>query len=90
MKANNKNIKSLDQFNDQKIDVKATNRQEEFLAKYEDFKYGIQKQSSKTDWADEISNQEKKSIELGLADADNGRLKPNSEAKNIYERGFRI
>jgi vacuolar-type H+-ATPase subunit H len=36
------------------------------------------------DWADEISNQEKESIELGISDADNGRLKPNSEAKKIY------
>lgn len=36
------------------------------------------------DWADEISGSEKESIELGLSDADNGRLKPNSEAKKIY------
>ncbi|RYM34985.1 hypothetical protein ERX46_06320 [Brumimicrobium glaciale] len=81
-------MKSLDQFNDHKIDIKGTDRQEEFQAKYEAFKYGIQKQSSKTDWADEISNQENKSIELGIADADNGRLKSNSEAKNIYGKGL--
>lgn len=36
------------------------------------------------DWSDELSDPEKKSIELGLSDADNGKLKPNSEAKKIY------
>ncbi|PKR81283.1 hypothetical protein CW751_05540 [Brumimicrobium salinarum] len=40
--------------------------------------------SETKDWAKEISDSEKKSIELGLSDADNGRLKPNSEAKKIY------
>lgn len=32
----------------------------------------------------ELSEAEKKSIELGLADAEKGNLKPNSEAKKIY------
>ena len=42
------------------------------------------RRSETKDWADEISDPEKKSIELGLSDADNGKLKPNSEAKKIY------
>ena len=33
-----------------------------------------------------ISDAEKKSIELGISDADNGNLKPLSEAKKIYEK----
>jgi len=38
------------------------------------------------DWWNEISDIEKKSIELGISDADNGNLKPHSEAKKIYEK----
>jgi len=36
------------------------------------------------DWWEKISDNEKKSIKAGLADADNGKLKENSEAKSIY------
>jgi uncharacterized protein HemY len=36
------------------------------------------------DWWNEISDTEKKSIELGTSDAENGKLKPNSEAEKIY------
>lgn len=36
------------------------------------------------DWWNEISDAEKKSIEKGILDADNGKLKPNSDAKKIY------
>ena len=32
------------------------------------------------------SDAEKKSVELGIIDADNGKLKPHSEAKKIYEK----
>jgi hypothetical protein len=38
------------------------------------------------DWWNEISDAEKKSIESGISDADNGKLKPHSEAKKIYEK----
>lgn len=38
------------------------------------------------DWWNEISDVEKKSIELGISDADNGNLKPHSEVKKIYEK----
>lgn len=36
------------------------------------------------DWWNEISDTEKESIEIGLSDAENGKLKPNSEAERIY------
>ncbi|MCB0801575.1 MAG: hypothetical protein KDB74_00630 [Flavobacteriales bacterium] len=36
------------------------------------------------DWWDEISDTEKKAIESGIADADNGKLNSHSEAKKIY------
>jgi hypothetical protein len=42
------------------------------------------RRSETKDWADELTDPEKKSIELGLSDAENGNLKPNSEAKKIY------
>ena len=42
------------------------------------------RRSETKDWADELTDPERKSIELGLSDADNGKLKPNSEAKKIY------
>lgn len=37
-------------------------------------------------WWNKISDDEKKSIELGISDADNGNLKPHSEAQKIYEK----
>lgn len=36
------------------------------------------------DWWNEISEDEKESIELGIADAENGNLQPNSAAKKVY------
>ncbi|WP_310992055.1 hypothetical protein [Aequorivita marina] len=42
--------------------------------------------SENKDWWNEISDAEKKSIELGISDADNGNLKPHAEAKKIYEK----
>lgn len=42
--------------------------------------------SEKEDWWNKTSDAEKKSIELGVSDADNGKLKPHSEAKKIYEK----
>ncbi len=44
------------------------------------------KENESKNWWNDISDAEKKSIELGIADADNGKLKPNSEAKKIYEK----
>jgi len=36
------------------------------------------------DWLNSISEQEKKSIELGLQDADEGKLNPHGKAKEVY------
>jgi hypothetical protein len=38
------------------------------------------------DWRDAISTDEKESINEGIKDANSGRLKPNSEARAIYEK----
>jgi len=38
------------------------------------------------DWWDEISDEEKASIEKGMNDANNGNVKPHSEAFKIYEK----
>ncbi len=45
----------------------------------------LKKQNS-VDWWNEISEAEKDSIDRGLADADLGKLKPQSEARSIYEK----
>ncbi|MEM6720779.1 MAG: hypothetical protein AAF611_15725 [Bacteroidota bacterium] len=37
-----------------------------------------------TDWWKEVSEKEKQSIKLGLADANQGKLTPNTHAKKIY------
>ena len=42
------------------------------------------REHERTDWWEEISEAEKKSIEKGIKDADSGKLKPHSEAKMIY------
>jgi len=36
------------------------------------------------DWWENVSDSEKKAVELGIADADARKVKPNSEAKEIY------
>jgi len=41
MKAKNKNLKSLDQFIDQKIGQKGTEKREEFETEYDAFKLGV-------------------------------------------------
>ncbi len=42
------------------------------------------RESEKVDWWENISDQEKKSIEQGMEDAASGRMKPHSEAKKLY------
>lgn len=37
-------------------------------------------------WWNSISEEEKKSIEKGLSEADNKELKPHSEARKLYEK----
>lgn len=44
------------------------------------------RESERTDWWNEISKEEKNSIEMGIRDANSGKLKPHSEAKKLYER----
>ena len=39
---------------------------------------------NKKDWADQISDAERQSIEKGIAQADNGKLNPHSKAREIY------
>jgi hypothetical protein len=38
------------------------------------------------DWWNSISKQEKESIELGLKDAESGKLNPHSKARELYEK----
>ena len=42
------------------------------------------REKERTDWWNEISFQEKESIEKGVKDAENGKLTPHSTAKKIY------
>jgi len=44
------------------------------------------RKSQTKDWWSEISEAEKKSIEKGISDADNGKLSSHSEARKIYEK----
>jgi predicted transcriptional regulator len=41
---------------------------------------------SKTDWWNQISDEEKNAIDKGLEDIKAGRLKPQREVKKIYEK----
>lgn len=45
----------------------------------------LRKNESK-DWWNNISESEKKSIDKGISQADNGDLKTHSEARKIYEK----
>ena len=44
------------------------------------------REKEKTDWWNEISATEKKSIEKGIQDAENGKLTSHSTVKKIYEK----
>ena len=44
------------------------------------------RKNEKTDWWNEISANEKKSIEKGIQDADKGKLTSHSSVKEIYEK----
>jgi hypothetical protein len=44
------------------------------------------RKKEKTDWWNEISTEEQKSIELGITDADNGKLTSHSNVKKIYDK----
>jgi len=42
--------------------------------------------SEKADWWSDITEEEKKSIEKGIEDADSGNLRPQSEVRKLYEK----
>ena len=44
------------------------------------------REKEKSDWWNEISESEKKSIEKGIQDADNGKMTPHSSVKKIYDK----
>lgn len=44
------------------------------------------KQKETKDWWNEISDEEKESIEKGISDAESGKLKPHSEIRKKYEK----
>ena len=44
------------------------------------------KNKESKDWWNEISDEEKESIEKGLSDAESGKLKPHSEIRKKYEK----
>ena len=44
------------------------------------------RKKEKTDWWNEISTDEQKSIEKGIQDADNGKLTSHSNVKKKYEK----
>jgi|TARA_B110000093_G_C12736097_1_gene312350 hypothetical protein len=44
------------------------------------------RKKEKTDWWNEISTDEQKSIEKGIQDADNGKLTSHSNVKKNYEK----
>ncbi len=44
------------------------------------------REKEKTDWWKEISAEERKSIEKGIEDAENGKLIAHSKVKGIYDK----
>lgn len=44
------------------------------------------REREKSDWWNEISEEEKQSIEKGIEDANSGKVKSFSEVKKIYEK----
>lgn len=45
-----------------------------------------QTSKKKTDWWDEITDEEKAAIDKGLEDIKAGRVRPHREAKKLYEK----
>ncbi len=46
----------------------------------------LKESRSKTDWWEQLSDEEKNAIDKGLADIKAGRLKPHKEVKKLYEK----
>ena len=46
----------------------------------------LREKPKKTDWWDEITDEERAAIDKGLEDIKAGRIKPHREAKKLYEK----
>lgn len=46
----------------------------------------LREKPKKSDWWDEITDEEKAAIDKGLEDIKAGRVKPHREAKKLYEK----
>ena len=46
----------------------------------------LRKRGTKSDWWDEITEEEKAAVEKGLEDIKAGRVKPHKDVKKLYER----
>lgn len=46
----------------------------------------LKESPKKSDWWDEIAEEEKAAIDKGLDDIKSGRVKPHKEAKKLYEK----
>jgi len=46
----------------------------------------LRERPKKTDWWDEITDEERAAIDKGLEDIKAGRVKPHREAKKLYEK----
>jgi len=44
------------------------------------------REKEKTDWWNEVSKEEKASVQKGIEDADSGNLESQSEARKLYEK----
>jgi len=44
------------------------------------------RQQETKDWWNSVSDEEQKSIEKGIADAEKGNLKPHATARKLYEK----
>jgi hypothetical protein len=44
------------------------------------------REKEKTDWWNEVSKEEKASVQKGIEDADSGNLESQSEASKLYEK----
>ena len=46
----------------------------------------LKQKSNKTDWWNEVTEEERAAIDKGLEDIKAGRIKPHKEAKKLYEK----
>lgn len=46
----------------------------------------LKDQPKRSDWWDEITDEERTAIDIGLDDVKAGRIKPHKEARKLYEK----